>query len=298
MLEFREITLEDQDWITELLGYSDYMGCEYSFANNMAWRRLYQSTICRFQDFYINKSEDKDGFYFTFPAGRGDITEAVYAMREYANAHGRPLVLIGVTEPVLAVMQEKFPDAFTATLPEESADYIYLAEDLRTLAGRKYHQKRNHLKRFQAYGAVYAPLTQADFDDCIVFSSQQYAEKGGIDDFSSQNEQFAIHTFFSNFDRFGLMGATLRVDGKLVAFSIAEKLNSNTLCVHIEKADVSFEGAYAAINNTLVLHAAGEEILYVNREEDLGIPGLRKAKQSYHPTFMLQKYRLVQNHFS
>ena len=114
---------------------------------------------------------------------------------------------------------------------------------------------------------------------------------------AGQVEQLAIHTFFMHFTQLGLCGGTLRVDGKLAAFTLGERINSNTLCVHIEKGDLSFNGVYPAINYYFANHVDDPAIQYVNREDDLGLPGLRKSKLSYHPAFLLEKYRLVQTGF-
>jgi hypothetical protein len=104
-------------------------------------------------------------------------------------------------------------------------------------------------------------------------------------------EQYAIDTFFKYYREFNLMGGGIRIDGELVAFTIGERLNSNTVVVHIEKADTSYEGLYVLINNQFVRHFCDPNVVkYINREEDLGIEGLRKAKRSYHPVFQVEKH--------
>lgn len=293
MLNFREITLEDRPWIQALLRESDYMGCEYSFANNMAWRRWHNTEICRFADFYICRAQEESGFSYTFPAGKGDYHTVLDALREDANAQNQPLILTGVTEPDLWRVLAWYPDQFELEEDPDASDYIYLAEDLITLGGRKYHQKRNHVKRFSEYGAVYSPMTPADFDDCVTFSAQSYNLKNGVEDSSSRIEQFAIHTFFTHFEAMELCGGVLRVNGEVVAMTIGEVMNSNTLCVHIEKANTAYQGAYAAINQAFCA-AEARHVKYVNREEDMGLEGLRKSKRSYHPVFQLQKYTMTQ----
>lgn len=296
MLEFHELTLEDRDWATAALRASDFMGCEYSFANNLAWRRLFHTTAANWNGFFINKAQGEYGPQFTYPAGQGDVRMMISALMDYSNQQGAPLILTGVTKPVLENIEALFPDFFDVTHCEDSDDYIYLASDLATLKGRNYHQKRNHLHKFEKYGGVYAPLREKDFDDCITLSAMTYNTKNGQTDESSLVEQFVIHTLFSHFDELGLNGGTLRVDGKLVAFCIGEQINSNTLNVHIEKADTAFDGSFAAINHLYVRNAAGN-LTYINREEDMGIEGLRKAKRSYRPVFMLEKFCLKQKGF-
>ena len=297
MLQFHPIQLEDKEWIDPLLAASDNMGCEYSFANNLAWRRLADSQVGSWGGFYLNKHETADRISFLFPAGNGDLAALLSELMDYANLRGRALTFSGASAQAAAYVQQQFPGRFTVTAERDDFDYIYRLEDLRTLAGKKYHQKRNHLKKFQEYPFVYAPLTEADYDDCIRLSAECYLQKNGVSDYSGQVEQLAIHTFFMHFTQLGLCGGTLRVDGKLAAFTLGERINSNTLCVHIEKGDLSFNGVYPAINYYFANHVDDPAIQYVNREDDLGLPGLRKSKLSYHPAFLLEKYRLVQTGF-
>ena len=130
-------------------------------------------------------------------------------------------------------------------------------------------------------------IKEKDFDDCISFCTEDYNNKDK--NFSSIAEQYAINTYFSYFNELGLTGGIIRINGKVSAVTIGETLNSNTFCVHIEKADRRFDGIYTAINNFFVSSVAND-CLYVNREEDLGIEGLRKSKLSYNPAFLLDKY--------
>ena len=291
MLEFRNIDITDKDRITSALEHSQFMGCEYSFANNMAWKRLGNSQIAFHKGFYICcsfRSEDGIPRLF-FPSGEGDYKEVINEMKQYAGSLGKPLKIAGITEPTLAMLNELFPDSFTVDTDEGDWDYIYNSTDLIELAGRKFHGKRNHLARFNEIGAEFSLMTEKDFDDCITFSAVEYNSKPEDMDHSFIAEQYAINTYFSYFDELGLKGGVIRVNGKVAAFTIGERLNNETFCVHIEKADTSYSGIYAGINN-LFAKACAADYKYINREEDLGLEGLRKAKQSYHPVFLLKKY--------
>lgn len=161
------------------------------------------------------------------------------------------------------------------------------------MPGKKFHNKRNHLAKFNKLDYVYSPVTENDLDDCILFVTEKF-NKESPEDHSSLAEQFAMNTYFSHFSRLGLSGGIIRIGGKIAALTVGERLNSNTFCVHIEKADRSFDGIYAAINNFFA-RSAMNGFTYVNREEDLGIEGLRKAKLSYHPAFLLKKYVVTFN---
>ena len=294
MLEFSVIDITDKERITKALNKSQFMGCEYSFANNMAWRRLGDSQIAFYKDFYICCSfRSEDGIpRFFLASGKGSYRDVICSMKEYANSLGKPLEIAGITEPSLKMLSELFSDEFTTDTDEGDWDYIYNSSDLIELSGRKYHSKRNHLARFNELGAEFSIMTEKDFDDCITFSAVEYNNKTDTSDHSFIAEQYAINTYFNYFNELGLTGGVIRIGGKVAAFTIGEKLNSETFCVHIEKADTNYNGIYAGINNSFA-KAAAAGYKYINREEDLGIEGLRKSKLSYHPAFLLKKYTVT-----
>ncbi len=294
MLDFRIIDISDKERICSCLEKSDFQGCEYSFANNMAWRRLSNSRIAFYKNFYISCAFDTDDNIpvFLFPSGEGNYKEVIDEMKLYAESLGKPLKISGVTQNGLEFMKSLYSGEFTVEFDRDSSDYIYNSSDLINLSGRKYHQKRNHLSKINQYNWNFSVMTESDFDECIEFSALNYNGKNGIDDFSSVAEQFAINTFFTNFREFGLFGGVIRIDNKVRAFTIGERLNSDTLCVHIEKADTSYQGIYPAINNQFC-KAFAENFRYVNREEDMGIEGLRKSKLSYNPAYILEKFTVT-----
>ena len=290
MLEFRTISLSDRERITKALRASDFRGCEYSFANNMAWQRLAGSKIAFYKDFYICCAFDtEDGIpHFVLPAGEGDYRDVIAEMKLFSCSVGKPLVISGVTDESLGMFNELFPGEFTVEYDRDGSDYIYNTSDLIDLPGRKYHQKRTHLARFSETEHSFSLITEKDFDECIEFCTNSYNTKNSYGDHSSVAEQFAINTYFSCFSELGLIGGIIRIDGKTAALTIGEQLNSDTFCIHIEKADTSYNGIYAGINNCFAKSAAAD-FKYINREEDLGIEGLRKSKLSYRPAFLLNK---------
>lgn len=294
MLNFRKITLEDRPWIQAALKQSDFMGCEYSFANNLAWCRAADSRICRYESFYLICAFDTpDGApHFSFPSGSGDLRQVIREMAAFAAERQKPLCITGLTSQSMPQLQAAFPDAFTLENDRDSADYLYRTADFTALAGKKYHKKRNHIAQFAKYGAVFSEITPDDFDACIAFAAESYNAKEGYSDVSSVAEQYAIHTFFQNFEALELKGGLFRVDGQLAAFSIGEPICSNVFGVHIEKADTRFHGAYPAMAQAFAAHFA-MDYTYLNREEDLGIPGLRQSKLSYYPELLLEKWTAV-----
>lgn len=169
-------------------------------------------------------------------------------------------------------------------------DYIYLREDLATLRGKKYQSKRNHINNFKKqYSYEYVPITPDIVPQCLKLECKWYKANNGDNDEEELNDErrsltYALH----HFDSLSLIGGALRVDNEIIAFSFGAPINHNTFGVHVEKADVNFDGAYTVINQEFASHLP-EQYTYVNREEDLGIPGLRQAKLSYQPTILLEK---------
>lgn len=293
MFDFREIKLSDKPWIDELLSKSDFMGCEYSFANNVAWRRLSDSVISRYKNFYLISTQDKNSVYLTYPAGDGDILELISEFNKYCESLGKRFILTSVTTQNLELLKEKIGDSIEDIKSNpDFYDYIYNADDLINLKGKKYHSKRNHISNFKKLPWEYKELSVDLFDDCIRFVTEAYNKKSGADDFSAVVEQFAINTFFNNYEYFNLVGGVLFQNDRIVGVTIGEKLNSNTLVVHIEKALSDVNGAYPTLCNEFA-KANAIDLKYINREEDLGIEGLRKSKRSYHPCFQLEKHSVL-----
>ena len=228
MLNFREININDRDWINKLLTKSDFMGCEYSFANNLAWRRLNDSLICRYKDFYIIKSEDEEYESFTFPAGTGDYKDLFSTLSAFAKSEGKKIMITGITDYGINILKNIYGENLILKKSEDYCDYIYLADDLINLKGKKFHNKRNHLAKMKHYNWEFHPMSEKDFEACTTFSAMTYNSKNGYDDHSAIVEQYAIHTYFSYFKELELKGGVITVDNEVKAFTIGEKLNSNT----------------------------------------------------------------------
>ncbi len=299
MQRFRILQLSDRLWVQKALRQSDYRGCEYSFANNLAWRRAADTRCMSLDELYICVSLDTEDSIpvFYYPAGKGDIKYAVSELGRIAASLNVPLVIAGAEEDKVNTLRLLYGDSFEAVPYEDGFDYIYNTSDIINLAGKKYHKKRNHLAQFEKLYPDYSfrEIRESDFDECIAMSARFYNEKHGYTDKSSIAEQYAIHTYFTHFSELELKGGVLTAEGRLAGFSIGERLNSDTFVTHIEKADVRFKGAYTALTHYFTKQFAGD-CQYINREEDLGIEGLRKAKESWQPVFLLKKYRCTFAH--
>lgn len=289
ILDFREPELSDRKWADELLAGSGFRGCIYTFGNNYVWRKVYNIQICRYKDFYMLRNTDHtDGQpRFFFPAGRGDLHEAIAVLREYCSGLGVPLMMTAnkqSTEWLIA----NYPEV-RAEGDRDGFDYIYNSADLAELKGKKYHSKRNHLNRFYENDWSFEPITAANIPDCVSVLDQWLAANSTEPDADKQTEASVVRESLDNFAALGYTGGLLRVSGEPQAFTFGEKSSEDTFVVHAEKALLNYQGAYTAVNCEFAKTIAGQ-YRYINREEDAGSPGLRKAKLSYYPAFMEEKY--------
>lgn len=289
MLEFRPIEIDDRDEVQTLICASGCHGADYSFANLYIWRKIYKPLVA-FMDTRMLLYLGKPGFY-AYPKGDGDPRPSIEYMREEAHRNGAKLVMRGLTPKTLEELQEYYgEDAFAISEDRDNADYIYTADKLRYLKGRKLSSKRNHLKHFERNGPWhYDKVTQENLAEARAFVEEFYQEK---DDPDLAAESVAIGEMFDNYETLGFMGGLLFQNDRAVAFTAGTQLDQSTIDVHFEKALPGVEGAYTMINYQFANMVAEEnpDILYFNREEDMGLPGLRKAKESYHPDVLLMKY--------
>ena len=184
--------------------------------------------------------------------------------------------------------------SFEVVADRDNYDYVYLSEKLISLSGRKLHSKKNHLNAFRKEhpDAQFLPITDEIVTQCkLELNSwyKQHRQEDGTVDLFIDYERTAILEVLNNFADFGLKGGAILLDGRVVAFTFGEQLNTDTAVIHVEKADPEVRGAYPAINQGFVEHA-WSHLTYINREEDMGIEGLRKAKESYKPEKLIEKF--------
>ncbi len=292
MISFKEIVLEDKDWINELLSQCHYMSCEYCFGNHFIWKNAYDERVCRINDYYtveLSDDEGERGFSFLFPAGTGDLKPVIEELMEYCRSENLPFRLHSMPEEMVPEMERMFPGLFDFTVDRDYSDYIYTVEDLTNLAGKKYHGKRNHIARFKEGNWAFEPMGDDNFEECMEMNREWCRLNDCGRDEGIKTEQCAVRRSFKYFRELDFFGGLLRLDGKVVAYTIGERLNSDTVVVHIEKAFSDIQGAYPTINREFVANMC-QNYRYVNREEDLGVEGLRRAKLSYQPAILLPKY--------
>lgn len=292
MVTFQEITLEDKDWINELLSRCHYMSCEYCFGNHFIWKKAYDEQVARIGDYYTVRMVDDEGergTSFLFPAGSGPLKPVIEELLDYCEQNGQPFRLHSMPQELVPEMERLFPGLFEFATDRDYADYIYNVEDLVNLSGKKYHGKRNHIARFKEGDWAFEPLNDGNFDECMEMNRIWCEQNDCGRDESIKAEQCAVRRSFRYYSALDFFGGLLRRDGRVVAYTIGERLNSDTVVVHIEKAFADVQGAYPAINREFLANLC-RDYRYVNREEDLGVEGLRRAKLSYQPAILLPKY--------
>lgn len=292
-IPFKPISIEDRDVITSFTMESELKNCDFSFANMYSWRFLYDSEYAVAGDFLLIRFriEGKKRLAYMLPVGKGDLGKALDIIEQDSLSQGHPLLLLGITPDAQQQLEAVHPDGFRYIPERNFFDYIYLREGLVGLTGKKYQSKRNHINTFlKKYSYEYRQVIPALVAECLELEQKWYcANRTDAERDKLNNERRSITTALGHFEELGLEGGAICVDGRIVAFSFGSPINHNTFGVHIEKADISYDGAYALINREFAARIP-PQYTYVNREEDLGIPGLRQSKLSYHPAFLLEKY--------
>ena len=300
-IPFKPITIDDKEVITSFTMNSNYQNCDFSFANMCSWQFLYQSEFAIVDGFLLIRFriEKSSRTAYMMPVGLGDLKAALLLLEADSLALGRPLCMLGITPDAKEQLEQVLPHQFVYIPERDYYDYIYLKEDLAQLRGKKYQPKRNHINNFKKqYAYEYNPITKEIVPQCLKLEQQWYddnclpEEQEALTD-ERQSLSFALH----HFEQLNLIGGAIRVEGEIIAFSLGAPINRNTFGVHIEKADTQFDGSYAIMNQEFAAHLP-ESYVYLNREEDLGIEGLRKAKLSYHPALLLEKAAAIKKPFA
>lgn len=288
---FRPITLDAQADIIRYTRVGAYRNCDFSFANMYSWQFLYRTEYAVVEDtlfvrFYIDGGRPA----YMMPQGSLPLRESIAWLVDDAASLGHTLCLLGVSEESRSALNIVWPEAFRFVAERDYADYIYLRDDLASLAGKRLQPKRNHVNRFIKNNPdyCYRPLTAELVPVCLQFEKRWISEKRAGHDEDLAAEREAMTRALTHFDELGLSGGTLWVGDKMVAFTYGSPVNADTFDVHVEKADADVDGAYTMINREFA-RTIPESYRYVNREEDLGLSGLRQAKLSYHPWRLQEK---------
>lgn len=291
--EFKRPMLEDKPVIDQYFRAAQSRSCEDTFANFFLWNRLYPTEFAQVDGLMVLKSTRKD-FYFRFPKGdisdREKLKALLEKMMEYAKERGVSFKMSVITQEQFAILEELFPGKFRIEYDRDAADYVYEQEKLAKLSGKKYHGKKNHVNKFlKTYSDwSYEPITDENVEECFQMALT-WRNRNGCDDEEEKRIEICVTlNSLRLMKELELTGACIRVNGQVAAFTIGEYLSEDTFVVHIEKALTEIEGIYPMINQQFVQREM-EGFRYVNREEDTGDEGLRQAKLSYRPAFLVEK---------
>lgn len=287
-IDFRELKPEDAAWAAPIMTASGKMGCEFSYTTAYMWSQFYNVRIARVGDAVLLCSEADSIPSFLPPIGVS-LSEGITLLRTYTEERAVPLRLHGVDEDTRAALCALYPDRVRFEEHDGDFDYVYETQALATLQGNTYHSKKNHISAFtRQHNWRYEPLTDMNAADALAVSSQWCQEKGSCADAGLSSEKCAIRRLLEYRETLSVSGGLVYVDDKPVAFTLGSPINNDVFDVHVEKALSAYAGAYAVINREFAKTLTAYR--YLNRENDMGIPGLRRAKQSYRPAILLKKY--------
>ena len=292
MISFSRLQLAQKAQYEDILFACGSRSCEYSFANLYLWGRqeaaFFPEGIAFFSHFY-GKS------VYPYPIGTGDRRAVLEAVLEDAKSRGIPCRITSMTQAETQELENWFPGRFLFRPDRDGFDYVYAIDDLADLKGRKFQKKRNHVHKFQAShpDCLSVPLEKENLPQAQEMVAQWFRQLLAEDPHGDYLlEQIALSRAFRHFEALGMEGLMLVENGQVLAVTLASRLSENTMDVHFEKAREDVDGAYAAVNCEFAryLRLKHPELAFLNREDDLGLPGLRQAKLSYQPHHMEEKY--------
>ena len=291
MISFKPITIDDREIIEPFFNKSIFRNCDFSFPNIFAWKGFY-NTMFAVEDGYLyirfHVATDPPGYLF--PLGEGNLKLAIERIIEDANERQNAFRLSSVTPEMFDLIEKAMPGQFDYEKQRHWYEYIYSSGDLIHLVGKKYQAKRNHINKFKrTYEWEYLPITREIIPDCLKLYNRWYEESSSSGLIQSLiEERIGTQQVFDNYEKLGLTGGALRIDGEILAYSYGRPLTHDTFGVHAEKCLHTIHGGFAMINQQFAERNCSD-YPYVNREEDLSVDSLRQAKMSYHPAFLLEK---------
>lgn len=258
---------------------------EFTFTNLYAWRKAYGFDVSLLDNSMIVRSSAGGQPRFLPPIGSPDIYKTVKKIMDESGASF--MRVPGSAKPLFE------NDARLSIVHDrDNSDYIFKTADLAELKGSKYDGKRNLIKKFESeYEYEFIKLDGSNAGTCLTFEEEWCVTKECDRVIGLNNERNALKEIVANFSAFDLKGSAIRINGAIKAIALGEGLDQNTFVIHILKADQSLAGLYQKICRDFIrAECGGYE--YINMEQDLGVPGLRKSKSSYHPAGMIDKYTI------
>ncbi len=294
MINFKPVTLSDKDLYEEYLMKSEPRGCNFSFANVYCWgkQNLAEEYGCM-----LTLSQFGKHFIYQYPLGSGDKKTAIDDIIEDAKERNIPCRFSGLLQYECEELEAMFPNKFEFKPNRDADDYVYDINDLADLKGKKYHGKRNHLNRFYAAHPYFIaePINDGNIDAVKYMVEKWFSHRQVPEGDSFTLEKEALEKAFNFYKELELETLVIKENDEILAFTMASRICDNMFDVHFEKALIDLEGGYTAINCEFAKYIRSKypEVEYLNREEDMGLEGLRKAKLSYRPHHMIEKIAAV-----
>ncbi|MEX1308596.1 MAG: phosphatidylglycerol lysyltransferase domain-containing protein [Eubacteriales bacterium] len=291
-MEFKRLACEDKQRFKEVIKKHNYQNAESSFTNLFLWSKSYQ----------IERAFGEHAMYISFVGFDGEkhylapflydfdkpVKPALEELRNHIHSEDKTFCIKGVVKSLRDKIEAEIKPVFQFFDDRDNYEYIYLSEDLINLGGKKLHAKRNHINYFEkTFRYEYREYDISLKDECVAHIEDWVDQKA--DDRSLRDEIDVLHTILDDYDKLDVKGAVVLVNGRVEALTFGEALNKDTALIHIEKANPSIRGLYPYINREFVKREWAD-YKYINREEDMGIEGLRKAKLSYNPVYLVEKY--------
>lgn len=287
------IGLDSKDMMEPYFRTENSRSADFCFGNIYMWDERYIQTAAPLGDRLITRLVRNGETFFAYPVGKGELSPSVDAMRGICAAEGIPLKICGITEEHKAELQNEFDGHFEIYEDRNFSDYIYSIEKLTTYSGKALHAKKNFCNRFEKEHEWHFDVLNADnITECVKMLDDWTEESSERLTGDISFEHTAVLKGFEHYDELELFGGALYADGRLVGFSVGEKISDDTFCTHFEKAYPDVAGAYPMVCRELAKAAKTvyPNINYVNREDDMGHESLRRSKLSYKPEYILMKY--------
>lgn len=290
MIDFRVPVINDREWINRKTLEMGCPSCEYTFGNIFSYTAKMDIKVAEIYGCLVTRCIFDDSVMYCYPMGNGDRKKAVEALTEDGINMGKDFLFFGITRELAEELERNFPGRFEIYFDRDGSDYLYYSDDLINLRGKKYQPKRNHISFFEKnYNWEYEVITKDNIPECISMNERWIEDS--LPEYREDLEyEFEIlKRAFENYDALQLKGGLIRVDGKVIAFTVGEEMNEDTFCVHFEKAFSSYRGAYPIINREFCKRELSS-YKYIDREDDVGAENLRKAKLSYYPAIIREEY--------
>lgn len=293
-LEFRKPILKDKDSFNKILHTTKNLNSESAFGTYYIWSDVYNINVCLLDDIIFKVINNNGILRYEFPRGANTPEKINYAIQlmkdDCAKRNLDSFKFTELLESEVSTLENIFPNEFYFESSRDNFEYIYDISDLAYLKGKKYHGKRNHISKFsKQYNWNYIPISNENKSQCLEVSEKWLLSHIDTSNIDSLKEYSALKRAIESYDCLDLTGGMIKIKDKIVAFTIGEKINERAILVHFEKASPEFQESYSIINNEFCKRQV-DKFKLINREEDMGIPGLRKSKLSYKPKLLLKKY--------